>query len=170
MSLINPHLGNIITVVGAAAEAIGLPLAILDYGWPQVARKMQGSITNFAQAPFKTLWTNIVAIYSGGTRGDLTPVGAILGGLAAVTGIFFGVRASHGGTESFGSIGIGVAAWLSAALMLAFGTPLPIIMLSRLLFPLAKLSKGRPIGLFGVLLACIGLLVSFYHVLELIIG
>ena len=63
MLLLDPKLGNIVTIIGAAAEAIGLSLAILDYGWHHKAQNMEKAITNFANAPFKPLWTRIFNVY-----------------------------------------------------------------------------------------------------------
>jgi hypothetical protein len=175
MTLLDPEIGKTITVVGAIAEAIGLPLAILDYGWHQKAHNVQQAINNFANAPFKSLWTRIFNVYSGDkpildknnktvgyTHGDVTIVGGLFSCLGIAVGIWVGRRA--------GSIGLGVAATVGACLIIGYGAPLLVILVSRMLRPLATLSNGRPVGLFGVLLACVGLVVSLYHVLEILVG
>jgi hypothetical protein len=48
MSLLHPGVGEFLTCFGAVAEAIGLPLAILDYRWPQKAKSLERAISAFA--------------------------------------------------------------------------------------------------------------------------
>lgn len=159
--------GKILTLIGAAAELLGLPLVIIDYGWPEVAERMEFAISDFAGSPFKRLWNRIEGTYSGGVMGDLTPVGAVLGSVCAGVGVVAGLWASHGGRSWAASAGIGLAAWLGFVLVLVFTLPLPFILLSRLIAPLDKLSHGHPLGLAGVILAVVGFVVSLYHVWEI---
>jgi hypothetical protein len=164
-----PHfdIGKTLTLLGAAAELLGLPLVFIDYGWPKLADRMEGAISDFAGSPFKTLWKRIEGTYSGGTMGDLTPIGALLGSLGIAVGAAVGYWVHHGGKSWPGSVGIGVAAWLSFLLVVVFTLPLPIIGLSRLIAPLDRLSHGHALGLFGVIFAVVGFLVSLFHVWEI---
>ena len=165
-----PHfdIGKTLTLIGAAAELLGLPLVFIDYGWPQVADSMESAISVFAGSPFKTLWARIEGTYSGGVMGDLTPIGALLGSIGIGVGVAAGYWAHHGGRSWSGSVGIAVAAWLSFIVVLVFTLPLPIIALSRLIAPLDRLSHGHALGIFGVIFAVVGFVVSLYHVWEIV--
>lgn len=159
--------GKLLTLVGAAAETIGLPLVLLDYGWHTRAKQIEQAVSRFTRTPFKTLWSRIEGLYSGGVMGDLTPIGALLGAICIAIGVFAGLHARHLGWTVLGCISLGAGAWVGSVFVIVFTLPLPFILLSRLIAPLDRFSNGHPLGLFGVLLAVIGFLVSLFHVFEL---
>lgn len=167
MTIFGLDAGRLLTLIGAAAETLGLPLVLIDYGSHARARQIEQAISNFTRAPFKALWNRIEGLYSGGVIGELTPIGALLGLICIAIGVFAGLHVSHLGWSTLSSTGLGAAFWIGSVFAIVLILPLPFILLARLIAPLDRLSNGHPLGLFGVLLAIIGFLVSLFHVFEL---
>jgi len=171
--------GRAVTIFGAAVETVGLTLAILDYWWHQRAKNLELAITNYANLPFKSLWTRIYKLYSGDkpiwnqggkiigvSRGEVTLLGALFSIISIAISGWFGRRAWASGMGLTVSATLGIAVTFGTALVIGYGAPLVPIALSRTLRPLARASNGRPIGLFGVMLAGLGFAVSIFHLLE----
>jgi hypothetical protein len=168
MSLLDPNVAQILTLIGAASEVIGLPLAIIDYRWPKKARDMERSIHRLVGIPYSKVWDRFAAIFGGGPIGELNGPNMALGSLAIAACIRVGFLIRHAGVGWFGVIAGGIATWIGAVFLLVWGLPLIIMLLARILVPLDWASHGRPLGLFGVLLACVGLFVSLLHVLDIV--
>jgi hypothetical protein len=168
MPLLDPNVARVLTLIGAGSEVIGLPLAIIDYRWPKKARDMERSIHRLVGIPYSKVWDRFAAIFGGGPIGELNSANMALGSLAIAAGVRAGFLIRHAGVGWFGVIAGGITAWIGAVFFLVFGLPLLVMLLARILVPRDWASHGRPLGLFGVLLACVGLLVSLLHVLEIV--
>lgn len=162
--MISQHTEHIFTFVGAIAEVVGLPLAIFDYGWHKRAHELEVWLHSVAGISFSKVWDWFYAVFGGGKYGKLNAANVVLAigvwGIAAWR--FVAVR--HRGAGWGSAIAVGAGAWVASVLAI----PVGLTVLSNILSILDKPSKGRPLGLFGVLLACVGLLVSLLHVYEII--